>query len=118
MIKLYKKKPVVIEAIQYEFDNKTWKNNINEIKTFVGDLLKIEEEIHGNRSPGTLKIKTLEGDMTVSVNDYVIKGVQGEFYPCKPDIFNSTYEEVENKNYIFENKEGSGWQLSNITGIS
>lgn len=117
MIKLYKKKPVVIEAIQYEFDSSTWKNNINDVKSFVGEQLYIEETIHCNREPGTLKIKTLEGDMEVSVNDYVIKGIQGEFYPCKPDIFHSTYEEVENINYIFEkDKDDDNWSLTNITG--
>lgn len=40
-------------------------------------------------------IKTLEGDMLATAGDYIIKGVQGEFYPCKPDIFEATYEEVE-----------------------
>jgi len=40
------------------------------------------------------KIKTLEGEMTASIGDFVIKGVNGEFYPCKPDIFKKTYEEV------------------------
>lgn len=44
---------------------------------------------------GTLMIRTLEGDMRVSYGDWVIKGVNGEFYPCKPDIFAKTYEEVE-----------------------
>ena len=41
-----------------------------------------------------MKIKTLEGDMIVSERDYIIKGIAGEFYPCKPDIFKATYEEV------------------------
>jgi hypothetical protein len=42
-----------------------------------------------------LVIKTLEGEMTASVGDYIIRGVNGEFYPCKPDIFSKTYEEVQ-----------------------
>ena len=42
-----------------------------------------------------LKIETLEGVMKASVGDYIIKGVNGEFYPCKPDIFQKTYEEVK-----------------------
>ena len=42
----------------------------------------------------TMTIKTLEGDMTANVGDYIIKGVKGEFYPCKPDIFEQTYEPV------------------------
>lgn len=41
-----------------------------------------------------LKIHTLEGEMTASVGDYIIKGVNGEFYPCKPDIFHKTYEKI------------------------
>ena len=44
---------------------------------------------------GTLMIRTLEGDMRVSYGDWIIRGVRGEFYPCKPDIFEATYEEVE-----------------------
>lgn len=43
---------------------------------------------------GRLIIPTLEGDMTVSIGDWIIKGVQGEFYPCKPDIFEATYDPV------------------------
>jgi len=44
--------------------------------------------------PADVYIETLEGDMSVSKGDYIIKGVKGEFYPCKPDIFNETYEAV------------------------
>lgn len=44
---------------------------------------------------GLMVIRTLEGDMKVSLGDYIIRGVQGEFYPCKPDIFAATYEPVE-----------------------
>lgn len=90
---LYRKKPVVIEAIQ-------WNGiNLSEIKEFVGGSL--EYTIHdaawqvGKGAPVVdMKIKTLEGDHTASVGDYIIKGVQGEFYPCKPDIFEQTYEKV------------------------
>ena len=45
-----------------------------------------------------MKIPTLEGEMTASLNDYIIKGIKGEFYPCKPDIFKQTYEQVVIKN--------------------
>lgn len=45
-------------------------------------------------SQGIVKIPTLEGTMEASIGDYIIKGVNGEFYPCKPDIFNKTYEKV------------------------
>ena len=89
----YRKKPVIIEAIQWNGLNTT------EIMEFVGQDLIVETYDTGYQA-GTaplavrLKIKTLEGDMNVSIGDYIIKGVQGEFYPCKPDIFEQTYEKV------------------------
>ena len=81
----YRKKPVVIEAIQYTG------NNYEEIRDFVGKILKVT---HITPYIPKLIIETLEGDHIVSVNDFVIKGVHGEFYACKPDIFRETYEEV------------------------
>lgn len=78
----FRKKPVVIEAIQYKA------NNITEIHNFVKKHLVRNED-------KTLTIQTLEGNMKASVGDYIIKGVNGEFYPCKPDIFEKTYEIVE-----------------------
>lgn len=99
MVQKYQKKPVVIEAIQFNGLNPT------EIKDFVGDKCEIEyigEEAYKlGQAPmaARITIHTLEGDMNVSVNDYVIKGVKGEFYPCKPDIFLDTYCELTtNKN--------------------
>lgn len=80
MIKKYKKKPVTIEAIQW-----TGKN-LSEIDNFMGGTVE--------NKGATLVIYTLEGDMEASIGDYIIKGVNGEFYPCKPDIFAKTYEEV------------------------
>lgn len=86
----YRKKPVVIEAIQY-----IGLENMVEIQEFVGDNLTIyADEIN---SVFTLVIHTLEGDMKVDFNDYVVKGVNGEFYPYKPDIFEKTYEKVEDE---------------------
>ena len=82
MNKKYRKKPVVIEAIQW-----TGKN-LSEIDNFMGGIVENKET--------TLVIHTLEGDMKASIGDYIIKGVNGEFYPCKPDIFAKTYEEVTN----------------------
>lgn len=81
MIKQYRKKPVVIEAIQWTG------NNLNEIVMFT-------EKHNLQCGENELKIKTLEGNMIASLGDYIIKGVKGEFYPCKPDIFEQTYEEV------------------------
>lgn len=80
----YRKKPVVIDAIQFDGTDKS-----------VDWLLS--ELIAGNisRNCGHVYIKTLEGIMTANIGDYIIKGVQGEFYPCKPDIFEQTYENVE-----------------------
>lgn len=80
MIKKYRKKPVTIEAIQW--DGK----NLSAIDYFMDRIVENKETI--------LVIHTLEGDMEASVGDYIIKGVNGEFYPCKPDIFAKTYEEV------------------------
>ena len=81
MVKKYRKKPVIIEAIQWNG------KNLSEIDNFVGGSRKTEGSI--------LVIHTLEGDMEASINDYIIKGVNGEFYPCKPDIFDKTYESAQ-----------------------
>ena len=84
----YRKKPVIIEAIQFE-DNS---DRIIEIHEFMGgDTIRVNYEDKNNPY---LKIETLEGIMKASVGDYIIKGVNGEFYPCKPDIFEKTYERV------------------------
>lgn len=80
-MKKYRKKPVVIEAVQFTG------NNVDEILEFAKDSFN-------NPSTSEIVIPTLEGNMMVSIGDYVIKGVDGEFYPCKPDIFDKTYEEV------------------------
>lgn len=90
----YRKKPVVIDAMQYV--NYYDYNNINEILEFMGDHAK-GVRIHykdGEQLP-YLVIPTLEGDMYAKNEDYIIKGICGEFYPCKPDIFMKTYERVE-----------------------
>lgn len=76
----YKKKPVVIEAIRFIG------SNYEEIREFIGQNTLCSDL--------NIVISTLEGDMVAQKGDYIIKGVQGEFYPCKPDIFNATYEVV------------------------
>lgn len=84
----YRKKPVIIEAIQWTGKNK------KEIKEFVGSMAEFEiAELKDNKLY-YLFINTLEGRMEASEGDYIIKGVNGEFYPCKPDIFDKTYEKV------------------------
>lgn len=86
--KLYRKLPVVIEAILW--DGKI--DTRNAIKDWIGDdkgeIFVTDGEYN---YPG---IKTLEGVMRIRPGDYIIKGVQGEFYPCKPGIFHETYEPV------------------------
>ena len=90
------KKPVVIEAIQYDGAN------ITEIENFVGVKLP---SVWLSVEDTQLLIPTLEGDMKVSKGDYVIKGIKGEFYPCKPDVFKSTYNAVEDNNGILSEGE-------------
>lgn len=82
----FRKKPVVIEAVQFNG------NNRREVLSFVYPGMS-EDGLRGAeimRLP--VVISTLEGDMTASPGDWIIKGVKGEFYPCKPDIFEATYE--------------------------
>ena len=83
----YRKKPVVIEAIQFTGDNATEINFFTECKSYPTD-----ESTSSSPKEKVLIIPTLEGDMRANVGDYIIKGVKGEFYPCKPDIFEATYE--------------------------
>ena len=93
----YRKKPVVIEAIKW-----TGKN-VRDVFNFLTNYQKseltptLEEETfridpcNGGCQTGNLIIKTLEGEHIASIGDWIIKGIQGEFYPCKPDIFEATY---------------------------
>ena len=85
MIKKYKKKPIVIEAI------KLTKENALECIDFAS---KSGAHLITQTSDQGITIPTLEGNHLAKYGDYVIKGVQGEFYPCKPDIFEATYDEV------------------------
>ena len=77
----FQKKPLIISAIQYTGDN------LDEVRCFVPDELLQEAGV-------TVGIKTLEGVMIISEGDYVIKGIQGEFYPCKSSVFEESYDEV------------------------
>lgn len=87
----YRKKPVVIEAVQ-------WTGlNLEEIKAFVGkdlqyDIIDTAWEVGKGAPHVNMKIHTLEGDHECTKGDFIIKGINGEFYPCKPDIFEKTYE--------------------------
>ena len=77
----FRKKPVLIQAVQWTGDNH------DQITKFQGGAAEYEG--------GKVVIQTLEGEMRASQGDWIIKGVKGEFYPCKPDIFAATYERVE-----------------------
>lgn len=72
------KKPIAIEALVWDGVN-------------VDEVYEFTDCVAGMTHEGEMSITTLEGEMKASVGDYIIKGVKGEFYPCKPDIFKSTY---------------------------
>lgn len=87
-MKKYRKKPVVVEATLFDYERFVYQRH--EAYPMVdGDI-----NLNGGMNAKNPHIKTLEGNMIVSDGDYIIKGVQGEFYPCKPDIFKETYEEI------------------------
>lgn len=87
----YRKKPVEVEAVQWTGEN------VGEINGFCNPAkdFHIVRNTIWSKDKKTLLIKTLEGNMLANVGDYIIKGVNGEYYPCKPDVFAKTYEEVE-----------------------
>jgi len=86
----FRKKPVVIEAIQYT------KDNIHAVMDFVEKLSGEDnsKNMKFNVEENEYYIVTLEGNMKISKYDFLIQGVNGEFYPCKSDIFKKTYEVV------------------------
>jgi hypothetical protein len=82
-VRAYRKKPVTVQALQWTGTL----DNLVEMAAFAGDEAFVND--------GKLEIDTLEGKMTASIGDYIIKGVKGEYYPCRKDIFEETYYEVE-----------------------
>jgi hypothetical protein len=88
---LYRKKPIVIEARQLSVEN-----CVEIAKWVLGRPTAIDKRAFLSiiRIQGGFKIPTLEGDMLANLGDFIIKGINGEFYPCKPDIFEKTYEKV------------------------
>jgi len=87
----YRKKPVVIEAMQFDGT----KESANRILAWIGSADKVvARRARANKPEAGLVIGTLEGEMMANPGDYVIRGVQAEFYPCKPDTFAATYDEV------------------------
>ena len=90
MIKKYRKKSVIIEAIQWKSIAKG-KSNAYEIYDFIG-------KAYGGGLDGEgiyLYIKTKEGKMKARLNDWIVRDIKGEFYPCKPYMFKKTYEEIK-----------------------
>lgn len=85
VISKYRKKPVVIEAVQL-----TWEN-LHEVMVWCG--AKYYSRPPGRQITGCI-IYTLEGDMVAEPGDWIIRGIKGEFYPCKDDVFRMTYDEV------------------------
>jgi hypothetical protein len=80
----FMKKPVVVDAIHYH-----GYQDFNLVRLFIGT----NQPLH-DMGDGKIGIHTLEGVMEASPGDWIIKGIKGEYYPCKPDIFAATYEEV------------------------
>lgn len=93
----YRKKPVVIDALKWDGENTF------QVMSFMGTVGSLSDPIADDKfqdykaivKRDGLPIETLEGTMTASVGDYIINGIQGEFYPCKPDIFEQSYESVK-----------------------
>ena len=84
MTKRYQKKPVVVDAVQWMADN------TKDVLEFIGEPLTTQVSPDGKK----IRMFTPEGYMTASLHDWIIKGVEGEFYPCKPNIFDLCYKEV------------------------
>ena len=95
----YKKKPVVIEAFQMtkerRVDNSEWPNWLNRAWQLERETIGSVYPIVPNTGDGLLGVGTLEAQQLISWNDWIIQGIKGELYPCKPDIFEVTYEPVE-----------------------
>lgn len=89
MFNKFVSKPVVIRAVQWTGDN------IEKIQEFMNTPHMAEVVLPNGIRTGTLVIDTLEGAMTASMNDWIVKGTHGEFYPIKPDVFQFKYKPVE-----------------------
>ena len=88
----FRKKPVVIEAVQFTLPFP----HLRDLPDWLHYAMKVADVRFSSRGNGSyLIIETLEGPMEASPGDWIIQGVNGEFYPCKPDIFAATYEPVE-----------------------
>jgi hypothetical protein len=106
MIKQYMKRPVTIEAIKFEYNNKC----IQELKDWLGSEFIESGKDRRMDAKGWLQVGTLEDGRgknkiahVATEGDYIIKGIQGEFYACKPDIFYQTYQEISDSIIEFNN---------------
>lgn len=107
----FRKKPVVIEAILWDG------TNVDEVLGFI--LPNGEARRIGSQPCDGILIGTLEGEMRADKGDWIIKGIKGEFYPCKPDIFDATYEPVEAGNPLAPTKARSeNYELQTESGNS
>ena len=88
----YRKKPVVVDAVRWTGDIES----LGEIEKLQGFSFS-KDEVVGIVMNDEIRIRTPEGEMTASLGDYIIRGVRGEIYPCKPDIFEETYEMAEDE---------------------
>jgi DNA-directed RNA polymerase subunit RPC12/RpoP len=106
----YTKKPVVIDAVQWTGKNHREIFDFLTENAFDKESMKVTGDnfyIDHSKVEGGLIIKTLEGEHLATIGDYIIRGVQGEYYPCKEDIFLQTYEKVEDTNI---QKNNSIWE--------
>jgi hypothetical protein len=101
----YKKKPVVIEAVQF----------LESTKNEAFDFVTCGRTGTFERSRPQMRIETLEGPMLASLGDWIIKGVQGEFYPCKPLIFEATYDKVDDDTPVGEVDKASTIKVEKTT---
>ena len=87
----YRKKPVVVEALQWDGT----RAGVDTVRAWAPDLNTISLVTNRLNEVTSWRIGTLEGLHTVSKFDFIIKGVAGEYYPCKPDIFRATYDSID-----------------------
>ena len=105
-VNIYRKKPVEIEA--WEFTREALKSNDSWVRLYVNEIHLISQYAG---EVLYIEIDTLEGTMRANLGDYIIKGIQGEFYPCKPDIFEQTYEEVRKLKNDLQKKTSRDWSV-------
>ena len=96
MFKKFVKRPIVVNAVKYDGTNG------NEIVQYANEMLQFQsyttEECYVDDKTNNLYVQSMEGTMRALVGDYIIQGPFGEFYPCKPDIFDATYSEIDEDN--------------------